>query len=203
MLVCYLKSLMVRYMNEAELIEIIKREIAKHYLLTEKSSDIYILGNDSIIKEELEKKFKISSESEKVIVTDLDINDLVNLSQGSYGTDRSKELLNILLEGKEIFLIEEGIYWRKFKSIPVELEKKYLEYEEQLKKYGMKIVRKLELLDELESKKKYYLGNVLDVKQLKLNVDSLEKKIIVSSKTKITELAKEYASINNIEIIKR
>lgn len=203
MLVCYLKSLMVRYMDEAKLIEIIKREIAKHYLLTEKSSDIYILGNDSIIKEELEKKFKISSESEKVIVTDLDINDLVDLSQGSYGTDKSKELLNILLEGKEIFLIEEGIYWRKFKSIPVELEKKYLEYEEQLKKYGMKIVRKLELLDELESKKKYYLGNVLDVKQLKLNVDSLEKKIIVSSKTKITELAKEYASINNIEIIKR
>lgn len=190
-------------MDEAKLVEIIKKEIQKYYFLTTEKKSISILGNDSIIREELEKKFEISKTSKKIVVTDLDIKELVSLSQGSYSSEKAEEILNALLEGKDIFLIQEGIQWRKFKNIPLELENRYLSYEEQLKKYGVRLIKRLELLEELEEHKKYYNGKVLDVKQLKLNVNLAEKKIIVSNETKITELAKEYASINNIEIIKR
>ena len=76
-----------------------------------------------------------------------------------------------------------------------------MEYEKFLMEYGVRIVKRIEIIDKLENKEQYYTGNVLDIKQLKSNIRN--KKIVISSKTKVTELASEYAQINDIKIIKR
>lgn len=208
MLVCYLKILMVNYMNETQLIELIKREIQKYYnqndnMVTENKNTIFILGDDLILEEELKKKFIISNSSKRVVISQLNINELVTLSLGTYENEKSKKILEAILERKEIFLIKDGIQWRNYKNIPKALENKYLKDEEILKSYGIKIVKRLELLEELSEKQNYFTGKLLDLKQLKVNLDISSKSIIVSKDTKITELAKEYADINNIQIIKR
>lgn len=195
-------------MNETQLIELIKREIQKYYnqnhnLVAENKNTIFILGEDLILEEELKKKFTIDSSSEKVVVSQLSIKELASLSLGTYENEKSEKILEALLEGKEIFLIEDGMQWKNYKNIPKVLENKYLKDEEILKSYGMKIVKRLELIEELSEKQNYFTGRLLDLKQLKMNLDISSKSITVSKDTKITELAKEYASINNIQIIKR
>lgn len=188
-------------MNEDRLIELIKKEIQKYYSFEEKIDTVCVLGADSIIREEVEKRFSVSEKSDVVVVTELDVNELVSLGQGAYITPKSEKLLLSLLEGKTIFLIEEGLKWRNFEKVPSKLKEQYLEYEGFLVEYGIKIVKRMEIIDELENKKQYYTGNVLDIKQLKANIK--DKKIIISSKTKVTELASEYAQVNDIKIIKR
>lgn len=195
-------------MNETQLVELIKKEIQKYYnqnknLITKDTDTIFILGDDLILQEELKKKFIISDDSEKIVISQLSINELVSLSLGISENKKSEKILEAILENKDIFLIEDGIQWRAYKNIPKALENKYLKDEEILKSYGVKIVKKLELLEELSKKQNYFTGRLLDLKQLKANLDISHKSIIVSKDTKITELAKEYASINNIQIIKR
>ena len=190
------------FMNEYELIEIIKREIEKYYLKTEVNSKkaIGFLGKDMVLKDNLENIFKIEEAADKIVVSELNIKNLTEITQGTYSTDEGKNLLYYILEGKELIIVEEGIEWRNFTLIPPKLQEKYREYEKILETYGVKILKRIEIKEYLED---CYNGKVLDLRTLKNNFSSNEGFIEISTSTTVTELAKEYAAANNIRITKR
>ena len=192
-------------MNEYELIEIIKREIEKYYLKTEVNSKkaIGFLGKDMVLKDNLENIFKIEEAADKIVVSELNIKNLTEITQGTYSTDEGKNLLYYILEGKELIIVEEGIEWRNFTLIPPKLQEKYREYEKILEMYGVKILKRIEIKEYLEGKKDSYNGRVLDLRTLKNNFSRNEGYIEISTSTTVTELAKEYAAANNIRITKR
>ncbi|WP_130892166.1 hypothetical protein [Fusobacterium ulcerans] len=192
-------------MNEYELIEIIKREIEKYYLKTEANSKktIGFLGKDMVLKDHLENIFKIEETADKIVVSELAIKNLAEITHGTYSTDEGKKLLYYILEGKELILAEEGIEWRSFPLIPPKLQEKYREYEKILEMYGVKILKRIEIKEYLEGKKDSYNGRVLDLRTLKNNFSRNEGYIEISTSTTVTELAKEYAAANNIKITKR
>lgn len=192
-------------MNEYELIEIIKREIEKYYLKTEVNSKkaIGFLGKDMVLKDNLENIFKIEEAADKIVVSELNIKNLTEITQGTYSTDEGKNLLYYILEGKELIIVEEGIEWRNFTLIPPKLQEKYREYEKILETYGVKILKRIEIKEYLEGKKDSYNGRVLDLRTLKNNFSRNEGYIEISTSTTVTELAKEYAAANNIKITKR
>lgn len=190
-------------MIEKELLEIIKKEVEKYLKnSTETKETVKIIGYDNLIKNELEKKFTLCEEAKKIIITNLKIPELISLSQGSYTNDISQEILNHILKSHEIFIIKEGVEWRSFENIPEPLYKKYSNCENNLKEYGVKFIKKIELLESLNSdiKKNYFNNKLLNLRYVK-NIS--EKEIIISEDTIITQLALDYIRENNIKIIRR
>ncbi|MEQ3306449.1 hypothetical protein AAA294_03070 [Fusobacterium varium] len=196
-------------MIEHELIEIIKREIEKYYLKSGIKNEVNLkktigfLGKDIILKNNLEEIFKIEETADEIVISELSIKELTEISQGTYSTDIGKKLLYNMLDGKKIILAKEGIEWRNFSLIPSKLQEKYKEYEKIIETYGIKILKRIEIREYLIGKKECYNGKVLDLRALKNSISRNEEYIEVSTSTMVTELAKEYAAMNNIKITKR
>ena len=196
---------MVRFMNEElknEIIEIIKKELNA---LKNKKDQITILGEDNLLKQELENSFEIVKNAEKIIVSTLSIPSLVNISMGTYSTEQCEQLLKLILENKQIFILEEGIEWRNYSLIPLVLRKKYLSYEEKLKEYGVIIVKKAEIKNLLENKgmELEIFEKVLDEKKIKESLVNRVETLYISEETIITELAKDIIRKNNIKLVRR
>ena len=83
------------------------------------------------------------------------------------------------------------------------VKRKYEEYEKIIETYGIKILKRIEIREYLIGKKECYNGKVLDLRALKNSISRNEEYIEVSTSTMVTELAKEYAAMNNIKITKR
>lgn len=190
-------------MVEKDLLEIIKKEVEKYLKNTDvEKSTVKLIGNDELLKNEIEKKFDLCKKSKKIVITDLKIPELISLDIGTYTDEVSKEILNHILEGDKIFIIKEGIEWRKFKNIPEKLYKKYEASEKSLMEYGVKFINKIEILENLEenSEINYFSQKVLNLRNIK---KISGKKIIISEKTIITQLAMDYIRENDIKVIKR
>ncbi len=190
-------------MVEKDLLEIIKKEVEKYLKNTDvEKSTVKLIGNDELLKNEIEKKFVLCKNSKKIVITDLKIPELISLDIGTYTDEVSKEILNHILEGDKIFIIKEGIEWRKFKNIPEKLYKKYEASEKSLMEYGVKFINKIEILENLEenSEINYFSQKVLNLRNIK---KISGKKIIISEKTIITQLAMDYIRENDIKVIKR
>ena len=190
-------------MNEKDLLEIIKREILKYTkdLEINNRKSIAFLGNDIILKKDLENSFDISETSQKVIVSELDIKDLVALSQGSYCSEMGEQILTEILSGKDIIISKDGMKWRNFKNIPSTMQALYEGYEEKLGTFGIQILDRMEIKNYIEKKENYYMGKILDVKTIKNSFIDKDL-ILVSQNTIVTELAYEYARERNIKIVK-
>ena len=90
----------------------------------------------------------------------------------------------------------------KYQNIPVEVKKKYEEYVEKIKSYGIKVENKDFYLNSLTKKEEVYSKKLLDLNKLK-ELESKGMKRIVVENSIITSSAEEYAKEKNIEIIKR
>lgn len=190
-------------MNEEKLIDFIKKEVSKYLVLENKfKKTIEIVGDDLILKDELNKKFDISDKSNCLIVTTIGIKEMVALSQGTYNNDYCQKILESLLEGKKIFLIKEGITWREYKKIPLPLKVLYKKYEKELEKYGIQISKRLDIQERLIKKSEFISEGILDLKKMKNKFNS-SKVIELSKDVKVTELAKEFARENQIKLLKR
>lgn len=191
-------------MNEKELLKLLMDEIAKQKKTSSSENikkKIEVLGRDDLIVEDLKKNFTISKNSNTVIVCTLEINDLVAISNGTYVNEYSEKIMKAILDGKKIYILEEGIGWHNFKNIPIALKIKYEEAEKALIIYGVNICKRLELNHKLSGNKKNILSGVLDLRTIKR--ETVYANIIeVRKSVQITDLAKEYARKKNIEIIR-
>ena len=190
--------------DEKYIIELVKKELSKY--LTEQGIEmkkqISFLGDDKDIEEKLSQKFEFSENAGTLVVSKLSLKNLYNISNAIYENDYEEKIIKFLLENKEIIIIKEGIEYSKYENIPVAVLKRYEEYIEKIKTYGIKIENKDFYINSLEKKEEVYSKKLLDLNSLKeLEIKGIKRLVIENSI--VTSSAQEYAKDKNIEIIKR
>ncbi len=190
--------------DEKYIIELVKKELSKY--LTEQGIEmkkqISFLGDDKDIEEKLSQKFEISENAGTLVVSQLSLKNLYNISNAIYENDYEEKIIKFLLENKEIIIIKEGIEYSKYENIPVAVLKRYEEYIEKIKTYGIKIESKDFYINSLEKKEEVYSKKLLDLNSLReLEIKGIKRLVIENSI--VTSSAQEYAKDKNIEIIKR
>ena len=192
------------FVEDYKVIELVKKELSKY--LTEQGIEmkkqISFLGDDKDIEEKLSQKFEISENAETLVVSKLSLKNLYNISNAIYENDYEEKIIKFLLENKEIIIIKEGIEYSKYENIPVAVLKRYEEYIEKIKTYGIKIESKDFYINSLEKKEEVYSKKLLDLNSLReLEIKGIKRLVIENSI--VTSSAQEYAKDKNIEIIKR
>ena len=195
---------MMNNFDENYIIELVKKELSKY--LTDQGIDIKkevcFLGDDNEIKEQLSQKFNFSENSKTLIVSQLSIKNLYNISNAIYENEYEEKIIKFLLENKEIIIIKEGIEYSKYENIPPMVQKKYEEYLEKIKSYGIKVENKDFYINSLTKKEEIYGKKLLDLNKLK-ELEAKGMRRIVVENSIVTSSAEEYAKEKNIEIIKR
>ena len=190
--------------DENYIIELGKKELSKY--LTDQGIDIKkevcFLGDDNEIKEQLSQKFNFSENAKTLIVSQLSIKNLYNISNAIYENEYEEKIIKFLLENKEIIIIREGIEYSKYENIPPMVQKKYEEYLEKIKSYGIKVENKDFYINSLTKKEEIYGKKLLDLNKLK-ELEAKGMRRIVVENSIVTSSAEEYAKEKNIEIIKR
>ncbi len=190
--------------DEKYIIELVKKELSKY--LTEQGIEmkkqISFLGDDKDIEEKLSQKFEFSENAGTLVVSKLSLKNLYNISNAIYENDYEEKIIKFLLENKEIIIIKEGIEYSKYENIPVAVLKRYEEYIDKIKTYGIKIESKDFYINSLEKKEEVYSKKLLDLNSLReLEIKGIKRLVIENSI--VTSSAQEYAKDKNIEIIKR
>ena len=190
--------------DENYIIELVKKELSKY--LTDQGIDVKkevcFLGDDNEIKEQLSQKFNFSENAKTLIVSQLSIKNLYNISNAIYENEYEEKIIKFLLENKEIIIIREGIEYSKYENIPPMVQKKYEEYLEKIKSYGIKVGNKDFYINSLTKKEEIYGKKLLDLNKLK-ELEAKGMRRIVVENSIVTSSAEEYAKEKNIEIIKR
>lgn len=197
-------------MSEKELLDIIKREIEKY--IGEKNTfkgqtikeKITLLGEDLIIRKEIEKKFELSDESAKVLILSLEIDELFSISNGTYINPKTEIIIKSLLKNKSVYLVEEGISWRSYSCNVKKIADKYIKYENELKAIGIKIIKKIEIFDYLDATKrrKYFDKKVMTLKDVKEMEREAIDETVVSNTIFITDSAQEYLKNSTLKLKK-
>ena len=195
---------MMNNFDENYIIELVKKELSKY--LTDQGIDIKkevcFLGDDNEIKEQLIQKFNFSENAKTLIVSQLSLKNLYNISNAIYENEYEEKIIKFLLENKEIIIIKEGIEYSKYENIPPMVQKKYEEYLEKIKSYGIKVENKDFYINSLTKKEEIYGKKLLDLNKLK-ELEAKGMRRIVVENSIVTSSAEEYAKEKNIEIIKR
>ena len=190
--------------DENYIIELVKKELSRY--LTDQGieikKEVYFLGDDNEIKEQLSQKFNFSENAKTLIVSQLSLKNLYNISNAIYENEYEEKIIKFLLENKEIVIIKEGIEYSKYESIPLAVQKRYEEYLEKIKSYGIKVENKDFYINSLTQKEEVYGKKLLDLNKLKELEAKGMRRIIVENSI-VTSSAEEYAKEKNIEIIKR
>ena len=195
---------MMNNLDENYIIELVKKELSRY--LTDQGieikKEVCFLGDDNEIKEQLSQKFNFSENAETLIVSQLSLKNLYNISNAIYENEYEEKIIKFLLESKEILIIKEGIEYSKYENIPLAVQKKYEEYLEKIKSYGIKVENKEFYINSLTNKEKIYSKKLLDLNKVK-ELEAKGTRRIVVENSIVTNSAEEYAKEKNIEIIKR
>ena len=200
----FLNEVMMNNLDENYIIELVKKELSRY--LTDQGieikKEVYFLGDDNEIKEQLSQKFNFSENAKTLIVSQLSLKNLYNISNAIYENEYEEKIIKFLLENKEIIIIREGIEYSKYENIPPMVQKKYEEYLEKIKSYGIKVENKDFYINSLTKKEEIYGKKLLDLNKLK-ELEAKGMRRIVVENSIVTSSAEEYAKEKNIEIIKR
>lgn len=192
--------------NEEYIVELIKKELRKVLSSNsgelEAKKDICFLGENEEIREFLSQKFNFIEEAHTVIVSQLSLKNLFNISNAVYDDSYEEKIIKALLNNKEIVIIKEGIEFSKYENIPTLLLKKYESYISQIKSYGIKVETKDFYLNSILKKEEVFNSKLLDLANLKKLEEKGIRKVVLDN-TIVTSSAMEYAKEKNIEISKR
>lgn len=114
------------------------------------------------VYDELAEKFEIDSleykedldSYEGIVVGKLGNRELTNLALGSHCGAREQVIIDSILRGKDIYILEEEIQYRKFQSTCNKVfYRLYQQYEAKILSYGITLVNKEDILERLCDKK--------------------------------------------------
>lgn len=206
--------------NESKISEV--KNLTKCVVLWEKDESRFnslknnfeVLSYDESIKE-----------ADIVIVSRLCLRGLSNLAIGNSTSNEERFILKMLMMGKKVYIMEDGLEYKRYKSTsPKALYNKYIAFEQELEKFGVKVIKDVfNILDENKITYKEEVTNsnetimceatkvnnqVLDLGHKKLISESdLRKpqmngvnKILVGKKSIITPLANDFIRIHHLKI---
>lgn len=115
-----------------------------------------------------------------VIVANLCLRGLSTLALGTNVSDEERFILTSLLRGKKIYVLESGLEYRKYKkTAPKQLYDKYIEYERQIKNYGVKMIANIsDLLTDFQSEHSVPFDAKNEINLFLEKSQSIQKKLI-------------------------
>lgn len=201
---------------------------------------LYIVGGHNCLSPsilgQLEEKFSIydhdvfalpESPDAPILLARLSIQALVRVADGDEGCSVDGHvLLNALLTGRTVAVLESGIQWRQYMStMPQALRSLYERYENQLKSYGLNIVTENGLIETLtrpmparwmafseaevckSTSRQLVTSQKLlteaDVMNLCQAVKGSGRNLVVEPGTIITPLAQDYIKAKKINLIQK
>lgn len=191
-------------MDYNNLIEIIVEELYKKINTTNigcienknRKKLVILYENDKSKFDLLSDKFNIemfantTKDCDVVIVSKLCMRGICNLALGNSFSDEERFLLKMLMKGKKVYVLDEGIEYKRYKeTAPKTLYNKYRAYEDDICRYGVKIIKSL---SEVVSSKVAF-------SEEKLNKEILNKEVLNEEKSNKEILNKE---ISNEEKVK-
>ena len=185
-------------MDTDKLTELIKKEllrILEEKKAEDKPAEVQFCGDDLLLRDELSKKVRISENGEILVISTLGIDDMADIALG-----KTHPAIRFLLEKKTVYIVEEGLEYKRY-SEPKALMETYDKYLNTIVKYGISIVKRVDLIDKLGAvTEKTILKGVVTVSKLReRNLKNAG--LILDKKSIITPLAMEYIKENNIEIL--
>lgn len=114
----------------------------------EKKKSIVVIGETNVdFYREALREFDINpltsecKDCDILLISKLCIKGLSNIAQGTCTTKAENFALEMLLKGKKVYILEEGIEYRKYKNTaPKVLYNKYIKFEEELLAYGIEVI---------------------------------------------------------------
>ena len=153
---------------------------------------------------------------EGILITKLTVDMLGHIALGAASTPEESFIIKTLLQEKPVYVIEEGIEYRRYKkSAHKALYKLLMDYEDKIQKYGIKSISHLDEIpiDEVEQGKSKVEEVIrentkfdMTFKKLLLESDLIKKRIegictlILSKRCIITPLAEDYIRSHHIYI---
>lgn len=227
-------------MNYDNLVDLIVNEIYKKIqdqgLTLENKKKAVILWDEDTKKYEgilgedysLVAYDKDIKECEAVIVSKLCLRGLANIASGMSVSDEERFILKMLMKGKKVYIIEEGMEYRRYKNTaPAVLYNKYIAFEEDIKKFGAEVIalsgkvreEKPVVIENKGIKEEIALNEVVlgDTEEGVLHIRSKRlitesdlrrpfmngmKTVIVDKKSIITPLATDFIRIHHLKLKK-
>ena len=202
------KDALIEIITKRVVDELLKKENCYSNINAEKLLKIDFLGDDEYLKNDLKEHVDINiienievpyineqkqSEEKTLVVSNLCLTNLLYVSQG-----KKNFIVEYLLNGGNVYLIEEGLEYKKYTS-PKNLLKLYDEYTNKIKSFGVKIIKRDEITNILKNKENVYIKGVITESKLReLNIKN--KRIVLKNNSQITSLAQDYIKQNNIEV---
>lgn len=180
------------------------------------------------IEEKLNHKYTLQYFSEdlrdcdKIIIPRTCIKLLSNLANGICSEESHKFLSIMLLKGKKVYMLEDGIEYRKYKGrAPKALWDMYQGFEEKIKAFGINIISSLDEIDENLSNKSLSINKeeistldsnskegtfLFEGKKLITESDLRKiymkgtKEVLISKKALVTPLAVDFVRIHQLKL---
>lgn len=230
-------------MNYDKLVDLIIEEIYKkinndELKVSNKPKAVTVFEQDNskfnLLRDEFEilEFNKSIKECEVVIVSKLCMRGLSNLALGNSTSDEERFILKMLMKGKKVYVLDEGIEYKRYKdTAPKALYKKFISFEDEIRKFGVEIIKDLNTIaksklsiqsetTEILNKDTISLINTentnidnefsLDLRNKKLISEADLRKptingvknILVNKKSIITPLAVDFMRIHHLELKK-
>ncbi|MCC0685250.1 TIGR02536 family ethanolamine utilization protein [Clostridioides sp. ZZV14-6345] len=184
-------------MNYDNLVDLIMEEIYKkinsnELKISNKPKAVIVFEQDNnkfnLLKDEFEivEFDKSIKECEIVIVSRLCMRGLSNLALGNSTSEEERFILKMIMKGKKVYVLDEGIEYKKYKdTAPKALYKKFMSFENEICKFGVEIIKDLNTIT-----------------KNKLSIKSEVSSSIDSKKENTKALNKDMESLNNVGSIK-
>ncbi|KPI49842.1 TIGR02536 family ethanolamine utilization protein [Clostridioides difficile] len=230
-------------MNYDKLVDLVIEEIYKkinndELKVSNKPKAVTVFEQDNskfnLLKDEFEivEFNKSIKECEVVIVSKLCMRGLSNLALGNSTSDEERFILKMLMKGKKVYVLDEGIEYKRYKdTAPKALYKKFISFEDEIRKFGVEIIKDLNTIAKSKLSIKNETTEILNKDTISLintentNIDnefSLDlrnkkliseadlrkptingvKNILVNKKSIITPLAVDFMRIHHLKLKK-
>lgn len=230
-------------MNYDKLVDLVIEEIYKkinndELKVSNKPKAVTVFEQDNskfnLLKDEFEivEFNKSIKECEVVIVSKLCMRGLSNLALGNSTSDEERFIIKMLMKGKKVYVLDEGIEYKRYKdTAPKALYKKFISFEDEIRKFGVEIIKDLNTIAKSKLSIKNETTEILNKDTISLintentNIDnefSLDlrnkkliseadlrkptingvKNILVNKKSIITPLAVDFMRIHHLELKK-
>lgn len=227
-------------MNYDNLVDLIVNEIYKKIqeqgLTTEDRKKAVLLWDEDTKKYEgiLGRDYSLVTynesikECEAIVVSRLCLRGLANIASGMSVSNEERFILKMLMMGKKVYIIEEGIEYRRYKNTaPAVLYNKYVGFEDDIKKFGAEVIalngkvreEKPVIIESKSIKEEIALDEVvlgdteegvLHIRNKRLITESDLRKpfmngmktVVVDKKSLITPLATDFIRIHHLKLKK-
>lgn len=198
-------------------------DLPKCVLMWERDEEKYKFLNDKFKVLNYNKDIK---DCDVLVISRLCLRGLCNLAMGNSVSDEERFILKMIMSGKKVYVMEDGLEYKRYKQTsPKTLYNKYLNFEKEIKSYGVEIINNPKsILNETKViyKEEYVKENkemnvavnlnenTLDLRSKKLISESdLRKpqingidKILLGKRSIITPLANDFIRIHNLKLDK-